>query len=131
MSNHIQTPAFLIILGLAAVTIFFVSPQLKKFRETLGINQKLASGGLTAWQKTKLMLLGMKTPFLTTLAVAFTLITTEGDQLMTFAWDKFMSQDHAAMVTAGLWMATLWAHFSGIIPAAAMPPAPGMEKKLP
>jgi hypothetical protein len=121
----------LIILSLAAVTIFFVSPQLKKFRETLGINQKLASGGLTAWQKTKLMLLGMKTPVLTTMTVAFTFITTEGDRLMTFEWGAFMSAEHAAMVTAGLWMATLWAHFSGIITAAAMPPAPGMEKRLP
>jgi hypothetical protein len=118
-----------LILCLAAVTIFFISPQLKKFRATLGINQKLASGGLTAWQKTKLLALGMETPLLSSLTVAFTFIATEGDRLMTFGWGEFMSKEHAAMVTAALWFATLWAHFSGLNTAASMPPAPGMEKK--
>lgn len=112
----------LIIIALLFVVFFFVVPQLVKFRATTGIDQKLVSDELPVLQKIWLMMLGLKTPFLTTLSTLFSFVTTEGDKLVGFGWDQFMSHEHAAMVSAGLWFATLWAHFSGLNAAAALPP---------
>ena len=109
---------------LVAVVFLFVAPQLSKFRSITGIDAKLASGDLTILQKSLYTMLGLKTPLLHTLTVLFTFITTESDKLIGFGWDQFISKEHAALVTAALWMATLWAHFSGLNTAAAMPPVP-------
>jgi hypothetical protein len=123
-----QGVSILIILGLTALTIFFIAPQLSRLRETLGVNRKLESGTLSIMERIKLWTLGMKTPLLSGFTIAFTFITTESDQLMGFAWGEFLSKEHAAMITAGLWFATLWAHFSGLNTAAAIIPMPGKEK---
>lgn len=111
-----------IIIAVLLVILFFIVPQLSKFRATTGIDQKLADSELSIAQKIWLAILGLKTPFLATLSTLWSFFTTEGDKLVGFGWDKFMSAEHAAMVSAGLWLATLWAHFSGLNVAAAMPP---------
>jgi hypothetical protein len=123
-----QGVSILIILSLTALTIFFIAPQLSRLRDTLGVNRKLESGTLSFMDRVKLWTLGMKTPLLSGLTVAFTFITTESDQLIGFTWADFLTKEHAAMVTAGLWFLTLWAHFSGLNTAAAIIPIPGKEK---
>jgi len=111
-----------IIFGLG-VMFFYVGPQIEKFRQTLGVPDQLKSGNLSILQKIQLTLLGLKTPLLATLATGWSFIAQNGDQLAGFGWEKFMTAEHAAWVQAGLWLATLWAHFSGINTVAAMPPA--------
>lgn len=111
-----------IIVVLLAVILFVIVPQLSQFRAITGIDKRLASGELSILQKIWLMVLGLKTPFLVSLSTFWSFIMAEGDKLMGFGWDKIMSAEHAAMVTAGLWFATLWAHFQGLNAAAAMPP---------
>jgi hypothetical protein len=122
------TIQFFLIL-LAAAFIFLIIPGLTKFRKTLGIPQILSSDSLSFVEKIWLFMLGLKTPLLSTLSVLWSFVMTEGESLMGFAWEKFMTHEHAVYVTCGLWFATLWSHFSGLNAAAAAtpvspPPAP-------
>ena len=112
----------ILLILIVGTVIFFVVPQLAKFRATLGIPQTLESGALTILQKIGLLLLGLKTPFLNTLALVWTFILTEGDELRGFAWEQFMSHEHAVWVATGLWAASIWSHFTGLNAAAATPP---------
>lgn len=116
-----MTLPILLILIVASV-ILFVSPQLAKFRATLGINKALDAGGLTLLQKVWLGLLGLKTPFLSTISLLWSFMLAEGDQLRGFAWDTIVSHEHAVWISFTLWIATLWSHFSGLQAAAATPP---------
>jgi hypothetical protein len=108
-----------------AVILFFVVPQLAKFRATLGINYLLASKGLTVLQKIGLMILGLKTPFLNTITLAWSFVLAEGGNLGGFAWETIVSHEHAMWIAFALWCASLWAHFTGLNTAAASPPVIG------
>jgi uncharacterized membrane protein len=111
-----------ILVGLTLVVIFYIVPQLSKFRATTGIDKELKSSSVSIIQKIWLMMLGLKTPFLMTVSTVFSFVITESDQLAAFSWTQFMSVEHAAMVSAALWFATLYAHFSGLNSAASIPP---------
>ena len=119
-----MTPVILIIL-VTCVVFLFVAPQLAKFRATLGINKALEAGALTEFQRVQLMLLGLKTPFLNTITLAWSFILAEGGSLQGFAWEQFVSHEHAVWIAFGLWAASLWAHFTGLNTAAASPPVIG------
>jgi hypothetical protein len=116
-----MTTVVLLVL-ITGVVIFFVSPQLAKFRATLGINAALESEALTVLDKIGLMLLGLKTPFLNTLALIWSFILAEGNSLMGFSWEQIVSHEHAVWIACSLWFASLWAHFTGLNAAAASPP---------
>jgi hypothetical protein len=105
-----------------AVVLFFVVPQLAKFRATLGVPTVLSSDTLTILQRIGLLLLGLKAPFLNTLALAWSFILAEGGDLSGFAWESIVSHEHAAWIAFGLWATSLWAHFTGLNTAAATPP---------
>jgi hypothetical protein len=107
------------------IVIFFVVPQLSKFRATLGINAALKSKGLTILQKLGLMVLGLKTPFINTITLAWSFILAEGGNLGGFAWEQIVSHEHAVWIAFALWCASLWAHFTGLNTAAASPPVIG------
>jgi hypothetical protein len=129
--EKMMTVPVLIVL-VTLVVVFFVSPQLAKFRATLGISQNLASGTLTILQKISMRALGLKTPFLNTLAFAWTFIATEGDNLRGFAWESIVSHEHAAWIAFGLWAAGIWSHFQGLnAAAAAVPMDAGMPVAIP
>jgi hypothetical protein len=118
----------ILIVCLAAGTIFFIWPQLWKLWQTLGIHDKIVSGkDVPFWTKFHLMTLGMKTPVISALTICWTFVSTESDQLLGFDWSDVLTKEHAAMVTTGLWLLTLWAHFSGLNTAAAIVPVPGQE----
>jgi len=124
-----MTP-FLIFIAVAAL-IFYIAPQYMKLRAALGIPQLIQSN-LPLLHKVELMLFGLKTPFLNTLALVWTFIMTEGDELRGFDWGQFMSHEHAVWVSAALWAAGLWSHFSGLNAAAATVPAiPALPAALP
>ena len=105
--------------------VFFVAPQLAKFRATLGINHLLGSKCLTVMQKLGLMVLGLKTPFINTITLVWSFILAEGSSLGGFSWEQIVSHEHAVWIAFGLWVASLWAHFTGLNTAAASPPVIG------
>jgi hypothetical protein len=111
-----------LIILISAVIVFFVLPQLAKFRATIGIDTALKSGAFSLVQKLSLIVLGLKTPFLNTLAFVWIFLITEGDDLRSYAWEQIMSHEHAVWVITGLWAAGIWSHFSGLQAAAATPP---------
>ena len=115
-------PSMIFIIFVLAVVIFFVVPQLSVFRATLGINHDLKSAGLTVLQKLSLMVLGLKTPFINTITLVWSFVLAEGNSLGGFAWEQLVSHEHAVWIACGLWMASLWAHFTGLNTAAASPP---------
>jgi hypothetical protein len=102
--------------------IFYIGPQLAKFRSVTGITKKLDDDRISLAQKAWLMMLGLKTPFVNTLAMLFSFLATEGDSLRAFNWEQFISHEHAVWVATGLWVVSLWTHFSGLNAAAAMSP---------
>jgi hypothetical protein len=108
-----------------AIIIFFVGPQFAKFRATLGINAALGSRGLTVLQKLGLLVLGLKTPFINTITLAWSFVLAEGNSLGGFAWEQLVSHEHAVWIAFALWCASLWAHFTGLNTAAASPPVIG------
>jgi hypothetical protein len=116
-----MTVPILLIL-IIGVVIFFAAPQLAKFRATLGIPAAVQSEATTLLQKIWLLTLGLKTPFLNTLALVWSFILAEGESLRGFAWEQFVSHEHAVWIAIGLWGESLWAHFTGINTAAATPP---------
>lgn len=112
--------------------IFFIVPQITKFRATLGINKTLESGTLSFFDGVKLRLLGFKTPILNTLAMVWSFIIAEGDSLGGVAWERIVSHEHATWIAIGLWGVSLWSHFSGLNAAAASTPVlPGLPGALP
>ncbi len=114
--------AILILIFLVGLFLFFVGPQLSKFRATVGIDAQLKSGLLKFHQRFWLMIFGLKTPFLNSLTVGWTFIISENDKLASFNWEQFISHEHAVWLTASLWLASIWAHFQGLNAAAAMTP---------
>lgn len=117
----------LILCALAALFIFYIGPQLSKFRAITGIDEQLNGGELTRLQKFELVILGLKTPFINTLALVFSFLSTESSSLMQANFDKFIPHEYAELIASGLWLLSLWSHFSGLNAAAAMPPVPAPE----
>ncbi|MGA7657603.1 MAG: hypothetical protein WCA96_12600 [Methylocella sp.] len=112
----------ILLILIVGVILFFVAPQLAKLRATLGVPAAVSSDATTILQKIWLLTLGLKTPFLNTLALVWSFILAEGDSLKGFAWEQFVSHEHAVWIAMSLWFASLWAHFTGINTAAATPP---------
>ena len=100
-----MTVPILLIL-IIGVVIFFAAPQLAKFRATLGIPAAVQSEATTLLQKIWLLTLGLKTPFLNTLALVWSFILAEGESLRGFAWEQFVSHEHAVWIAIGLWGAS-------------------------
>jgi len=113
-------PLFLTLV--ACMVFFFIIPQLAKFRATLGIDRALVSNTNSFWRKARLSIIGLRTPFINTIAICWSFILAEGDSLRGFAWETILSHEQAAWIAFGLWAASLWAHFSGLNAAAATPP---------
>lgn len=113
----------IILCAIVALFIFYIGPQLSKFRSITGIGKQLKDGELSRLQKFQLMILGLKTPFINTLALIFSFLSTESSSLMQVDFDKFISHEYAELIASGLWVLSLWSHFSGLNAAAAMPPA--------
>jgi len=116
---------------IAAGVIFYVGPQLTKFRFVTGITKTLEDDGISYAAKSWLMMLGLKTPFVNTIVMLFSFLVTEGDSLRAFNWEQFISHEHAVWVATSLWALSLWTHFSGLNAAAAMPPANVSDRTTP
>jgi hypothetical protein len=112
----------IIIVAIIAIMIFFVMPQVAKFRATLGIDAMIEARSTSFLSALRLRILGLKTPIINSIAMAWSFFLAEGTNLSGFAWEQIVSREHAIWIAMALWFGSLWSHFSGLNAAAATPP---------